>query len=192
MKKSPELGSEAQGDEETPEQKATSDALKKMAESVEAEGKPDDDGVEKSDLRDVLAGDISAERAQSDESESGQLSPEDYERAEEALNELLDEVKDEEKWGAVGDFCKRALVVLGTAPITLGRVITAFAESRSKKVWAPEYWNRKRPSFTEALKKEMGKQVKVTKDSWAKERPATDELGELRGRAKARRKNKEK
>lgn len=173
----PENFNNHEGGEETPEQKEVSDALKRIGENTDKPGEQTDvDG----DLKQVVAEEFFK---RNNAELQGPPSPEDYKNAEDALDELFDAVENEEKWGAVGDFCQRAIVIGGFAPMTLGRIIAAFAESRASNLFSPEDFSRRKPSFKESLKKEMREHIEAVKNMWTKYRPAGKSLSNLKVKA---------
>ena len=116
----------------------------------------------------------------------GPPSPEMYARAEKALDELLASVEDENKLGTtIGEFCQKATIILGCAPITCGLVIGAIAESFQSPMMR-RILGKEKVSFLQALRKEMDESPVSPKRAWrfAERRQFTEQLDEIKQKAK--------
>ena len=116
----------------------------------------------------------------------GPPNPENYKQAEVALNQLLDSVEDERKWGIIGEFSQKAMIILGGAPVTLGLVLKAIMESNKKPYLRKALGKKERVSFVESLREEWNKSAVSPKVLWssASERPATEILDDVNEVAK--------
>jgi len=113
---------------------------------------------ERKDLIQTIAESKYAKSNQEEEDETGAEklgppNPENYKEAEEALNELLDSIQLQRY--TVDNFVRTLGVILGGAPITLGVIMAAVADSmKSPAGWAAV--GQERRSFLESLRKEWG------------------------------------
>src|ERR1035437_7423631 len=114
---------------------------------------------EKKDLVQIIAEHKYAKANEEDgngEEKLGPPNPENYKEAEEALNQLFDDVQADRY--TVENFSRKAAVILGAAPATLGAIIIALTEIATHPSWKKEL-NEKRPTFLEVLRKELGKVI---------------------------------